>query len=520
MVASTEFIDWGRAVEDRQMVSGELENKFEHSHGPIDLRAYLHTRPQERFAELTQTPYDPSPTKDGRPAWYPMESQPLEDTANNGIIAYAHEDDVKQKFDLMDDTLLDEFDSPAPSSKGPRSASPHNSKLTSPHSVDHRPRRDRQNSYDDLDDLSTSRSSASIEDIPPSVFESSSADENSGDESSSSSDDDNHSNNIGSGTNNAWPSQSATGPRDQRSPARQQPDQNNNDVAATPSDESDDDVPQGITQEQLTMLYRGHVFRKHGEQGSPNPRFVWLDSQHNCFRWCDPRKSADAMRSEPAARQSIYVDSVSHVQRGRTTAVFLRTSKKISTTELADLPCFSIILKRVPPTVPGASNPPNRPRVTLTKGGKAKLSLDLQAENQTVRDAWASAIEALLRDGDYAENQKRPPANRAPANNSQDENASARKPNSARPASLPLQPIDSTQTRPAPVSRNLAQDFANNRHEAQRPSTAPQSSSRYPHDASEAWDGRKSLPRRRGTVQPPNNGRRSTMRGEYSTVAV
>ena len=57
MVTSREFIDWGaRSPSDRRAAADELENSFEHAAGPIDLRAYVGTRPEERFSALTERP--------------------------------------------------------------------------------------------------------------------------------------------------------------------------------------------------------------------------------------------------------------------------------------------------------------------------------------------------------------------------------------------------------------------------------------------------------------------------------
>ncbi len=56
-MTSREFVDWSaRSPSDRRAAADELENSFEHAAGPIDLRAYVGTRPEERFSALTDRP--------------------------------------------------------------------------------------------------------------------------------------------------------------------------------------------------------------------------------------------------------------------------------------------------------------------------------------------------------------------------------------------------------------------------------------------------------------------------------
>ena len=451
---------------------------------------------------------------------------PLSDERNNaGLTGRGGDNDsraLENQFDLMDDTLLSDYLEGDTHSPGPAGDNLFQSQLSISDdldldgAVDDDPE-DHENPDGSRQDGRLSRSD-SIEDIPESVFESSSADD-AGDESDSSSSSSDSSDQVQPQKpvrvdSNVWANEDHSHQPSPRNLAQAVAAQNaaalaeDQAAAAEALDSSSDSEDQSkpITQEQLALLYRGHVFKKHGEQGSPNPRFVWLDSQHNCFRWCPPNKSADAMRAPPSGRQSIPVDRISHVQRGRTTAVFLRTSKKISTTALEDQPCFSLILKLAPPLVPGVGSE-RRPSVTLTNAGKAKLSLDLQAESQAVRDQWANAIEALLKDDDFGANTKKSPA----------VTRMRSLPPPSRPGALPISSVPSNANpgRPAtaPASRNLGNDF--NRGSATNAPT-PMTPFGYPDNESVMWDGRtpQSVPTRQ---RPGTSGERARMATKGST---
>lgn len=463
--------------------------------------------------------------------------------------------DLQNQFDLMDDTLLSDYLEGDTNSPGPAGDPLFQSQLSLSDDLDLDGAVDDDDDDDPEDPENANGSprrrqeggggrlsrSDSIEDIPESVFESSSADD-AGDESDSSS------SSSGSSSSdprqpqkpvpvdsNVWANEDHSHQPSPRTLAQAVAAQNAaalaEDRAAAAAaqnalDSSSDSEDQGkpITQEQLAMLYRGHVFKKHGEQGSPNPRFVWLDSQHNCFRWCPPNKSADAMRAPPSERQNIPVERISHVQRGRTTAVFLRTSKKISTTALEDQPCFSLILKLAPPiVVPGAGGSQRRPSVTLTNAGKAKLSLDLQAESQAVRDQWANAIEALLKDDDLGANTKKSAPGVARMRSM---------PAPSRPVALPISSVPNNNNNPgarpatAPVSRNLDNnDFSRRGGSSSRQSSTPMMmtttpfGNNDPDNDSVVWDGRTPQSRAPAPTRqrPSTSGERARMATQGST---
>ena len=294
MVPSRDLIDWrqsGPSEADRRAVAnadGRAENHFEQSTGPIDLRAYLATRPEGRFAVLSDRPYSPSPEKGDpniaassphAPRWYPRQSMTVpgagrrRSSSNNGA---PHHDEPEHKFDLLDDSALSDFfggdDDNGTRGDNNSAGLSLDGSAFSPGSGggfgDRRAHADGvDGDGDDDDDDDDRHHSDSVSDIPDSVFESSSDDEggesdSSSSSSSSSSDSRGYEDVVNVDTGRPGPRPAAAAPTRNLAEAVQQqlpaPITNvdgDDAAAAASSDDSSDDEPNGITEDQLAMLY-------------------------------------------------------------------------------------------------------------------------------------------------------------------------------------------------------------------------------------------------------------------------
>jgi len=108
------------------------------------------------------------------------------------------------------------------------------------------------------------------------------------------------------------------------------------------------------------VLNRGATFTKHGRQGDPHSRFVWVSSDFKRIHWGD----ADTRNSK-----FVRFEDVSDVQAGKNTVVFQRSySSKFSS--IPESMCFSVV--------------------------SGSRTLDLQADSVERRNFWVQNLFVLF----------------------------------------------------------------------------------------------------------------------------
>jgi hypothetical protein len=96
----------------------------------------------------------------------------------------------------------------------------------------------------------------------------------------------------------------------------------------------------------LRSFFHGFILTKHGRQGSPKRRIVWIDARHNdiVIRWGPP--SARQVNHPPTPIESLAEEEprrlmkfaeLSGVSRGRSTAILRRSAAKVDEATLVSL---------------------------------------------------------------------------------------------------------------------------------------------------------------------------------------
>lgn len=106
------------------------------------------------------------------------------------------------------------------------------------------------------------------------------------------------------------------------------------------------------------MLTNGAVFLKHGRQGRPHKRFIWVPAPYENVHWGVTMK-------KPSEKECLPIKNLDLVLRGQATAVFARHSGQPNREEMS----FSLVVDQ--------------------------RTLDLEADSVETRNEWAEAFEWL-----------------------------------------------------------------------------------------------------------------------------
>jgi len=114
----------------------------------------------------------------------------------------------------------------------------------------------------------------------------------------------------------------------------------------------------------IITLNQGRLFTKHGRSGKKNKRWVWLSEDLQYIRWDASEQGKERELGEKNKGRSLKTYTIIEVKKGAKTQVLKKAMSRLSSFdgERFGTCCFSIILK--------------------------DRSVDLEAENETLRDAW------------------------------------------------------------------------------------------------------------------------------------
>jgi hypothetical protein len=130
-----------------------------------------------------------------------------------------------------------------------------------------------------------------------------------------------------------------------------------------PQSDTNNTIPFDPTRNVVLGLLRGTIFNKHGRQGQPHPRLLWLDVTQNelGLRWGKPSNGID----HHEASHWLSLGDVLSVVRGRNTPVLKRSAKAS-----AENRCWSLIA--------------------------GTRTLDFESPNQDVAEMWANGLFRLF----------------------------------------------------------------------------------------------------------------------------